>query len=283
MNWGRKYILKIENWETNELKVKFKIEKAMVGYPDKAEIKVYNCNVNTRNIISESGKKIELYVGRNKNDLSVIFLGRIKNIVHTHENGSEWISTIYAVDGIELQSKQINISIEKGMDIEGQFNKIISTFDGISKGYTKGLKKCISGNRSLLRKMTIAGSIKEFLDELVKKCGLVYFIENETINVIPDGSYIDEKVMLINQANGMIGSPELNEQGVTVKVFLRQVKVGSKISIESTTKKINMGNLYYSTPQRLNYEGNYVVRKVIHSGDTHGNDWYTTIYGGYIL
>ena len=78
----------------------------------------------------------------------------------------------------------------------------------------------------------------------------------------------------------MIGSPELTEVGVKVKsLMLPQIKLGRRIEIQSTSAKINIGNLVFRKIPPTIGVGTYRADKIRHVGDTHSNDWFTDIEG----
>jgi len=78
----------------------------------------------------------------------------------------------------------------------------------------------------------------------------------------------------------MIGSPERSDIGVTVKnLLLPQIKLGRRFEIKSITEKINAGNLFFKKVPPIKNDGIYRIDKLVHKGDTHDNEWSTTIHG----
>lgn len=85
---------------------------------------------------------------------------------------------------------------------------------------------------------------------------------------------------IINQNSGMINSPERTDVGVTVKnLLIPELKLGRRIQIKSITETINVGNLFFRKVPSIKNEGIYRIDKLIHIGDTRGNEWETTISG----
>jgi len=150
-----------------------------------------------------------------------------------------------------------------GIDAFGLFNDLVGQMKGISKGVTEGLKNCLSGKRSLIREYQMFGNIKDFLDKLATDCGFDYSINDGVIETTPKGLPLsDVPPVIINQASGMIGSPERTEIGVNVKnLLLPELKLARTIKIESITEKINVGNLFFRKVPPIRNKGIYRIDK----------------------
>ncbi|ETR73977.1 MAG: hypothetical protein OMM_00555 [Candidatus Magnetoglobus multicellularis str. Araruama] len=283
---NRTYRVEVDDdlWHTEGLKVVFNVEKSLIGTPNKADITIYNMAASSRKKIQSQGKKIKLFAGRKGEKPALLFVGKITNLIH-QKISTEWVSKFYCYDSIDYLEKQVNLEIEKGATVEDQFNLVLNELQGVYKGFTSGLKKCMSGQVSILRHATYSGSIREFLERLSEQCGFEFFMENETIETIEYNTPIDDIVPItINQSQGMIGSPEITEQGIMVNVLLKpELKLGRKIKVESTSKKVNMGAMHFARPPALDYTGSYIIRKVNHQGDTHSDLWMSRIEGGFLL
>jgi len=269
----------IPGFEIIDLRIVFKIEKSLIGYPNLGNIKIYNLKESSRNNIEKEGLHIQLYAGYEDTSVLLLFSGDIINVVHL-KTGPDWISEIFAHDGGNAWNKStINKTEPAGIDAFGLFNDLVGQMKGISKGVTEGLKNCLSGKRSLIREYQMFGNIKDFLDKLATDCGFDYSINDGVIETTPKGLPLsDVPPVIINQASGMIGSPERTEIGVNVKnLLLPELKLARTIKIESITEKINVGNLFFRKVPPIRNKGIYRIDKLIHTGDTHDNPWETDI------
>jgi len=258
-----------------DLRVIFKVEKSLVGYPNLANVKIYNLSEDSRNKIEKKGLKLQLFAGYKDVSLSLLFDGDIVNVVH-QKLGTDWVSECFCADGINvLSSATINKSMPAGTTTSQIFDTLQSQMKGIVKGTTKGLKNCLSGKKSLLRELQLTGNVKDWLDKIAKDCGFEYSINDGVIETTPKGLPLsDVPPITINQGSGMIGSPERTETGVNVKnLLLPELKLARTIKIESISEKINAGNLFFKKVPPIRNKGIYRINKITHSGDTHGNTW----------
>lgn len=269
----------LANLEITGLRVNFKVEKSLVGYPNLANIKIYNLSENSRNKIEEKGLNIQLYAGYEDVSTPLLFDGDIINVVH-QKVGTDWISEIFCADGVTiLSTATINKTLPAGMDTAGIYDELVGQMQGITKGATEGIQNCLSGKRSLLRELQMSGNIKDWLDKISKDCGFEYSVNDGVIETTATGLPLsDVSPVIINQGSGMIGSPERTEIGINVtNLLLPELKLARTIKVESIAAKINVGNLFFRKIPPIRNEGVYRIDKLIHVGDTHSNTWETQI------
>jgi len=267
------------NFEIIDLRIVFNIEKSLVGYPNLGNIKIYNLSESSRNKIEEESLRVQLFAGYEDESVPLVFDGDIINVVHL-KNGTDWITEIFAADGVNILSQStINKTIAAGATTEDIYNELLGQMQGISKGITEGIQNCLSGKRSLLRELQLSGNVKDWLDKIAKDCGFEYSINDGVIETFPTGQPVsDVPPLIINQANGMIGSPERTEIGINVTNFLLPaLKLGRTIKVESISEKINIGNLFFRKIPPVRNEGVYRIDKIIHTGDTRDNTWESKI------
>ena len=266
--------------EITDLRFSFIVELSLVGFPNMATIKIYNLKKSNRNLIQEEFTKIFLYAGYQGN-VPLLFSGNIVNVTHEKE-GPDWITTLFCGDGIKtINESTINKTLPAGATTESLLDELIGQMDDVTKGVTEGLKDCLTGKRSLLRSIVLAGNVKDWLNKLSENCGFDYSINNDVLETTTKGKPLnDEPPVIITQANGMLGSPELTEVGLKVRsLLLPQLKLGRRIEIQSISSKINIGNLIFRKIPPTIGEGVYRIDKITHAGDTRENDWFTDIDG----
>ena len=272
-------IIPNSNIDFTGLRINFKIEKSLVGYPNLGNIKIYNLSENSRNQIEEKGLKVQLFAGYLDTSTPLLFDGDIINVVHVYAK-PDWITEIFAGDGVNiLNQSTINKTLPAGVDTEQIYDELVGQMQGISKGITEGLKNCLSGKRSLLRELQLSGNVKDWLDKISKDCGFEYSINDGVIETVPTGLPVsDEPPIIINQASGMIGSPERTEIGINVKnLLLSSLKLGRTIRVEAISQRLNVGNLFFRRVPAIKNKGVYRIDKLIHIGDTHDNPWESQI------
>ena len=265
--------------DVNGLRIIFKIEKSLVGYPNLANIKIYNLKESSRNKLEKKGLTIELYAGHEDVGVPLVFKGDIINVVHLKEQ-TNWISEVFAGDGVNiLSTSTINKTLPAGATTETIYNELVSQMQGISKGVTEGIQNCLSGKQSLLRALQLSGNVKDWLDKISKECGFDYSINDGVIETFPENLPVsDEAPIIINQKSGMIGSPERTEIGINVKnILLPDLKLGRTIKVESVSARIAVGNLFFRKVPPVKNQGAYRIDKLIHIGDNRSNIWETGV------
>lgn len=277
--FNRKIKIIIAEFESEDIRINFNIEKSLIGYPNLGNIKIYNLSENSRNMIEEKGLQVQLFAGHEDTGISLLFSGDIINVVHL-KIGPDWISEIFSADGINaLSTSTINKTLPAGANPEQIYNELVCQMDGVLKGVTEGLKDCLSGKKSLLRELQLSGNVKDWLDKISRDCGFDYSINDGVIETTSENLPLnDVPSVVINQASGMIGSPERTEIGINVKnILLPTLKLGRTIKVESISEQINVGNLFFRKIPPIKNEGIYRIDKLIHIGDNYDNTWETSI------
>jgi len=155
-------------FSVEDLRVKFKVEKSLVGYPNLAEITIYNLDSNHRDQIEERNIEIELKAGYEDEGIFSLFTGQTTNVVHEYIK-PDWQTKIFSADSEKgINDSTINKSLPAGLASEQIFDELIGQMEGVTKGITEGLASCLTGKKSLLRKLMLAGDIKKFLNQLAK-------------------------------------------------------------------------------------------------------------------
>lgn len=275
--FGRRLKIKIGNYETEDLRIDFNVEKSLIGYPNLAKITIFNLSASSRAEIEEFGESVELFAGYN--ELVLLFKGDLINVVHLKE-GTEWLTELYAGDKYNaITNSSINKSLPSNTTPEQIFNELVGKMEGVTTGLLDGIQDCINAKRSLLRSIQLSGSVKKFIDELASNCGFDYAIADGIIDTIKEDKVLtDEPEILINQSTGMLGSPERTEAGVNVKTLLNPaIKLGRRIKIEAVSTKINAGNLQFRNVPAPATVGTFKIIKIVHAGSLWDNKWESLI------
>jgi len=165
MFFDRKIKIEIDDLLIEDLRCQFNVEKSLVGYPNKANIKIFNMKADSRSKVEKAGLKVLLYAGY-KDNTPLLFSGNIINVVHQYL-APDWVSELFCGDAIDsINNATINESVPAGTTTKQMFGVLTGKLDGVSKGITDGLKKCLNGDKSLLRTMQISGNVKDLLKQM---------------------------------------------------------------------------------------------------------------------
>ena len=246
------------------LRVSFKIVRAINGDPNKAEVSIYNLSQATRSAIQERDIPTLIEAGYADN-LSTLFRGRLTFARHERQ-GTDWISTFEIGDGISVyQRSRINESFAPSTKIEAVIKRVVEV-SGLGSGNVTDVlaKGDFRGKLTEFKKgFAAAGKTLEVLKSLTDSVGLNMSVQDEQVQLLPQGGTNGDDQVLLNAASGLIGSPEIGEDGILDARSLLQGKLspGRPVRIESS----------------LIDAGFFRIEKVTHFGDIAGNDWYSDI------
>ena len=265
--------LKITN-----LRVKFNIQKDNIGTPNIAKISVYNLSENSRSKIEKEFTKLVLNVGY-KNNIKLIFTGDILYVFHRKE-GTNIISDIYTGDA---QKSYLNSYFCKSYTPNVTYKEILEdvaeSFNGVSLG---GILN-VPDDKNSLYGTSFCDQSKIVLNSLTSNLGLEWFIDNNNIYIYSPSGVINNDEKVFNATNGMIGSPVVTEIGINVKVLLRPDLIcGTNFRVESLFPDLEIGSYFFKGLKPTKGEGIYRITKLLHIGDTHSEEWFTNIEGGFI-
>ena len=258
-----------------DLRVRFEITKDLFGYPNLGDIQIFNLSRDRVTAISQEFTLIELQVGYG-GGLDTVFRGDIRNIVNRRE-GVDTITQFYAGDGERAtRDARISKTYVAGTSIKQIVKEIAETFK-IPTAKLDGLNT----TRTNQRGQTISSASKEAMDKLADDYKFHWSIQDGELVTQDRESYDkDNTVFNINRSTGMIGSPTVTELGADVRTLLNpRLNPYRAIQITTPDAEINVGNLFFRTKVPTLGTGLFRVNKVIHTGDTRGNDWTSAITG----
>lgn len=240
--------------------MKFKITKTSESNPDKAEISVYNMNEQSRSLAEEDGNIITLDCGYGVNSegkpkLENVFVGDVARAL-TLRDSVDFVTTFECGDGEKAHQESIvDLSFGPGSKVSDIFTTLTNKF-----GLAKGVQTSITP-KTYQNGFVASGSIRSIMDQITKDLGLEWSIKDGALQVIPAGATTGEEAVQLSPTSGLIGAPKKKNEGIEVRSLLQpKIKPGKSLVLDSETIK-----------------GVYRILKVTHSGDTHGNEWYSDV------
>jgi hypothetical protein len=247
------------------LRFAFSVVKTNDRAPNTASLTIYNLNETHRKglakgqpLIIEAG-----YVG----GTSVIFSGDITNVDSTKDT-VDWVTTVESGDGATgLSSGRLNKSYSPNADLRTVIKDLTKSLRlGIGnvdqKMSSVELRKQLT---AFAKGVVLSGSAAESLNKVLVSAGFQWSVQDGKLQILEKDGATIETVVVLNAASGLIGSPEVGQAKgkqmavVSFKSLLQGgIKPGRRVKIESLTAK-----------------GLFRAEKVTHSGDTHGQNWYT--------
>lgn len=252
---------------------------------NQAEVSVYNMDSELRSVLSQKGMRISIVAGyEDKKDS--IFEGVINNMT-TSKNGTDIITTFYCASSLTGYDRPVQICIQH-MTVTDLLAKIcqdngvpyelpFTRADIVTKSYSGTLARVIA---------MICADFK--LSSAINNGILIFKNKTATTDMVSD-----EDVYKFTPNTGMLGSPTVNERGVSFQTLMNpDVQVNSYFRLEAPYANYNLNSLV-SRPNAVlggslnamafinthNYNGLYMVLSLTVQGDTRGNAWYTSIEG----
>lgn len=268
--------------EISNLRVTFDIEKDLTKETNKSQISIYNLSDETLKIVENPDSVILLDAGY-KDSFGRVFEGAITFVSSRGETDIE--TEIEAADG-HLEIRDSIFSKSYGPGISSQ----VILFDIVSSmGATMQISTDIE-HKEYPNGFAYAGKSKGAIEKVCNYIGAKWSIQNRIIQVRKAGGAISPKAFLISSETGMIGSPERIVKTQTIKLSEEdknkntKKKRGRKKKTEKEKKtgwkikslllaSVNPGSVIEVRSKYV--KGFFVVDRVNHKGDTHGDDWYT--------
>lgn len=252
---------------------------------------VYNMNPLTEGDIIESGFQISIEAGYEEGQYGEIFVGDIVQVIRNRENGVDYRLEILALKGSALfDMNHTRATIAAG-----------STPRDIVYGTTGFARKRIEvgeisenlNQQALPRGKVLFGTPAKYLRDLTIGND-AYYWEGEdgklTIKKITDEIPPDQ-CLVLTPTMGLVGTPQYGDNGIHIKMLLDcRVKLQTLIKIDNELIRRSLINLsmgkggvmtgnQIAQQSMFDEDGEYMVIKVSHRGDTHGDDWVTEVTG----
>lgn len=262
------------------LRIVFKVKKSSAQTPNSAIIRVYNLSDNTAKQIREEFQSVTLQAGYQSN-FGLIFKGNIKQVRFGRENSTDTYVDIAAGDGDQSYNfSTISTTLSAGSQQTDQINAAINTMEpnGVTTGFIDDIDSII-----LPRGKVMYGMSRDYLRQSTESTNTTWSIQNEQIQIVKRTSVAPDPVVVLTSKTGLVGVPELTNDGVSARCLLNPlIRIGGIININqkdiADAKLSNVSNnLQVNSAPQTTADGLYRVLVAEFNGDTFGNDWYTDI------
>lgn len=245
------------------LKLTFDVTKNLDREANKCSLAIWNLKETNRKALQEKGLEVIIEAGY-VDERNQIFKGDLEQAVIRKET-VDWIVEVDFGDGSkQLKTARINESLRGPQSVGSILQKVTDAL-GLDPGNLKE-KVQSDGARSVLKELlqnvVLSGKAADVLDEIASSAGLRYSVQDKTLQFLGKGEAIRGSSIPLNESKGLLGSPEIGEEGVvTARSLLNgRIKPGTTVNLESVLLR-----------------GDYIVQQVRHIGDTWGDQWETQI------
>jgi len=253
--------------EIKDLRVQFSVKKSSAKEPNTAEVTITNLSPTRRAALQTKGVKFVLECGYVDTGVKQIFQGDVRHISHVRE-GADWRTVLKSGDG-ERAFQFARISETLGpKSTKSAVIKRLAAKLGLGLGNSG--KAAIPG--SFEQGIVLSGPVSRELDKVLKGTGYEWSIQDEQLILLAESEVSGQDVPLLTPDSGLIGSPEFGAplvKGGSPQLHFRSllnanIKPGAKVQVQC---------------ERFPLGVSVKCSKVEHSGDTAGQDWYSTVEG----
>jgi hypothetical protein len=256
------------------LRITFDINKTRTSESNTCKITVDNLTKTTQNQIKADGDlMVELKVGYGDAPLlETIFVGDIVNVTHDNTKPG-FVTTIEVEDGAKaLRSKRLSCSLAPNATLRQALEKAVKEL-----GLPEKTRMALVNIPNVIFPSGYAfeGHVSGMLDELCLDNGLEWSVQNNETKIYTKTGTDRSKIVhtvLIGSPRHILKKSKQNSPSDTENfvgwefdtLLLPQAEPGGSILLSSID---------------VFPEIDLKVVDVVHKGDTHGNDWFTTIKG----
>lgn len=248
-------------------RIRFRVEKTEKPDANQVEAELYNLAPETRSKCQDRDSVIVIAAGYKSDGEQVIGIGD----VHRYETlypAPEIVTRINCGDGLNsLRESRTTLSYKPGVPLG-------TIVDDIAK--SMGLKQAPTDailNGTFRQGFSFSGQSTDAMNKVTAAFGLNWSIQNGHLQITEKGKPANKKAILLTPETGLIGSPQLVDDvsterkkhtkmlGIRIECLLNpRIEPGGVIEVRSREKK-----------------GFYRVVTVEHRGDTHADDWKSTV------
>ena len=283
--WMRKWKILVvdaqdkEALNVSDLHVKFTVKKSR-EINNYSTVEIYNLTAATEQKILKEGDRIIIEAGyegyltagadgtiqeikdsegnTQEKQYGVIFDGKIIYPSRRKENNTDYVLSLLCVDGANVLAKNF---------IAKTLNKGVIPTNSITQG--------LSGQK-LPRGKVIFGEPKDYISDIARGNGASYWVNDGKLNMIKLADAAKDEAIVQTPTTGLVGMPTQTQYGANFKLLLNPaVQMWSLVQLKNS--EIAEAQVTPGQAQMpLDEEWIYQIIELTHTGDTMGNDWYTS-------
>lgn len=258
-----------------DLRFTFSVEKSIDREPNKCEVEITNLAPTTRVNLTTKPLKVLVMAGYD-GFARYLFKGDLR-FGHSKQDGTEWLTTLQLADGDRAyRHAQIHKSYRKGSSVLNALRDVVGSM-GLQLDSRMNVSPELQSGFASGRAMS--GRACDELTTLLEPYGYTWSIQDGRMQILKDSEIRAGEALLIDEAAGMIGSPEYQVPDVSttkngqltkgaakgprlqVKMLLwPELSPGAKVQVRSNA-----------------VDGSFRIERVTHTGDTYDGDWTTEI------
>ena len=244
MKFGRYYEIRIKTPDGYLITIKtpittvIEVQRDMRAAVNNANLTIYNLAPDTRGRIYKDlyntlqRWQMSIVAGYGETELYEIFRGNIEEAYSVKQN-ADWVTTIKAYDGsYQIKAGFANETIEKGVDLKGQIERVIHTMPEMLMGV---LGSPTDGDAAP-RGQVITGNSYDVVQSLT---GNHAFIDGETLYVLGDDEVLSGDAFVLKGDN-LFSTPKRRDTYLEAEcIFSPEIRIGHYCELRSSEPKYN--------------------------------------------
>lgn len=269
-------------------RIAFRVDRYAGLEANSAVIQVYNLPEAARNLFVRRVPTREtlivaprltafLYAGYVGQPLALLSRGVGLNIdAQNARRGPDWITEFQTYSTLE---QDVNARLQRSYAATSAIvilDELVKAWGYPPTEMPKEIREFLTS--TVLASYTANGSVKQSIRNLLARFELSMTVNEEGHPIVAvtgnafDAGTAEEDLPRINQRRGMIGSPQITRQGISVRTLLDpRIAPLHSFLVESDTVTATLGV----------FSQRYTAIEVQHIGDSRGDDWFTEASGIY--
>jgi hypothetical protein len=282
-----------------DFRMTFQVRHADIGTPGTAEIRVYNLSNTTAAAVIQEFDQVILEAGYQTGHFGIIFRGTIKQFKRGRENATDSYLDIFAADGdLAINHSTIAKTLPPQNTADDRTRALVDAMKhqaGLGEGE---IAKFPGG--VLPRGAVLYGSNADEMYEHARTAGATWSVQDGQLQLLASTAYKRGDIVVINSGTGMVGVPEVTQDGIYVTTLLNpNVYVKGRVQLDNRTLNqtflpggANPQGQIFEAPGASGQfgfaqlqpflastaqDGVYCILVIDHAGDTRGLPWYTRL------
>lgn len=244
--------------EITDLRMQFKVSKSLAKEPNKCEITITNLSDHSRGELEKKPIEVQLAAGYDGAP-RLLFRGDLRYGPSKLE-GTDWTTTIQVADGARaISHARMSKSYKPPIRVSQVLSDVAASMDMV---LPPEVEQSSELKQALANGISTHGPTRDILTRLLAPYGYNWSVQNGELQILKDGDVRKGDAILINEAAGLISSPERTvpekpgaKSELTFQILLYpELAPGQLIKVESR-----------------DIDGQFRIQEVEHSGDSWGD------------
>jgi hypothetical protein len=279
INFERAWKVIVGETEVTGLRVRFKAKKTAKTDPSTLDLSVTNLSAATRAKLSAASSPPVVLIAGYKEAAGLIFAGPARTIDHVRD-GADWTTHVLCGDGEQAFRGFSSFSFKAGTkkgdvltrwtdDLKGLGIDVADAQAAIRKGGIAGLKEVFAQGFAAHGRTMKEGD--RLLASIAAECSVV----DGHLVITEVAKPTTEPAVVLSAETGLLGSPD---HGAPEKMPGYPAP-NPTISLLKAKSLLNgeLRPLRAMRLEALSRSGFYRIETVEHTGDSHGQDWFTAV------